>query len=208
MRRRGFTLIELLTVLAVMTILAGILFPVIVHAHDAARRANCLSNPRQLALAHQAYVQDNDEALPPWTIYSPGGPRPWTEFLRPYYGDARLLDQGFTSPAARAESGWVADYVMCTWGPGGTGTLQSPYWRWPGAPSGDPAAPGTMRLAEVRRPAETLQFIDGLTFGAGSTTFSYHSNGVRNGAFLDGHARVISDAEWNRVGRDERGYFY
>jgi prepilin-type processing-associated H-X9-DG protein len=65
-----------------------------------------------------------------------------------------------------------------------------------------------MRLAEVQRPAESLQWMDGLTTGAGSAIFSYHRNGMRNGAFLDGHARVISAADWNRVSQDERGYFY
>ena len=35
-----------------------------------------------------------------------------------------------------------------------------------------------------------------------------HRNGLLNVAFLDGHARVVADTEWNRVGRDARGYFY
>jgi prepilin-type N-terminal cleavage/methylation domain-containing protein/prepilin-type processing-associated H-X9-DG protein len=204
----GFTIIELLVVIAVLTLLAGILLPVLALARDAAGRARCLSNLRQLALAHQAYVQDYDEALPPWVIYQRSGPRLWTEFLRPYYGDARLLDQGFMPQEQRRKSGWVADYVMCTWGPGGNGTLQSPYWRWPGAPSGNPEAPRPMRLSEVRRPAETLQFIDGVITSTWSTIHSYHRNGVRNGAFLDGHAHRISDADWDGVRQDERGYFY
>ena len=29
-----------------------------------------------------------------------------------------------------------------------------------------------------------------------------------NGAFLDGHARLVTDAEWNRLGHDSQGYFY
>jgi prepilin-type N-terminal cleavage/methylation domain-containing protein/prepilin-type processing-associated H-X9-DG protein len=207
-RTRGFTLIEILVVIAVLTLLAAMLFPTLTLARDSACRSRCLSNLHQLALAHQAYVQDFDEALPFWEISTPSGPQPWTVFLRPYFRDARLLDQSFTSPDARRASGWLADYVMCTWGPGGWGTLSSPYWRWPGAPSGDPAVPGPMRLAEVRRQAETLQFIDGLTFAAGSSTFSYHPNGVRNGAFLDGHVHAISETDWNRVSQDERGYFY
>jgi prepilin-type N-terminal cleavage/methylation domain-containing protein/prepilin-type processing-associated H-X9-DG protein len=206
--RRGFTLIELLVVIAVLTILAGLLFPVLAQARDAARRTRCLSNLRQLALAHQAYVQDYDEALPFWQIASPAGTRLWTAFLRPYYVDRRLLDQGFASSAERLQSGWAADYVMCAWGSGGSGTDQSPYWRWPGPLSGDPTNPSPMVMAEVRRPAETLQFIDGQTMTAGSTTFNYHANGTRNGAFLDGHVRVIHAVDWNGVRQDDRGYFY
>jgi prepilin-type processing-associated H-X9-DG protein len=64
-----------------------------------------------------------------------------------------------------------------------------------------------MRLAEVRRPAETLQFIDGLITGTGSAIHSYHRNGMRNGAFLDGHAHLISAVDWDGVDQDEQGYF-
>jgi prepilin-type processing-associated H-X9-DG protein len=35
-----------------------------------------------------------------------------------------------------------------------------------------------------------------------------HGNGMLNGAFLDGHARAISESEWNRVSHDARGYYY
>jgi prepilin-type N-terminal cleavage/methylation domain-containing protein/prepilin-type processing-associated H-X9-DG protein len=206
--RRGFTLIELLVVVAVLTILAGLLLPVLALARDAACRSRCLSTLHQLALAHQAYVQDYDEVLPFWTVDSPSGARPWTEFLRPYYREPSLLDQGFTAPDTRRASGWLADYALCTWGPGGKGTRESPYWRWPGAPAGDPATPAPMRLAEVQRPAESMQWIDGLTTTAGCTLFSFHPNGARNGAFLDGHARPISATDWNRVCQDDSGAFF
>jgi prepilin-type N-terminal cleavage/methylation domain-containing protein len=150
---RGFTLIELLVVVAVLTILAGLLLPVLAMARDAARRSRCFANLHQLALAHQEYVQEYDEVLPSWTVDTPGGPRPWTAYLRPYYHEVILLDQGFTAPADRRASGWLADYALCTWGPGGKGTRESPYWRWPGAPSADPTSPTPMRLSEVQRPA-------------------------------------------------------
>ena len=208
MRRRGFTLIELLTVLAIMTILAGILFPVFLQARDAARRANCLSSLRQLALAHRIYVEDYDDTLPSWELGRFGRNVIWTEFLRPYYRDPQILDQGFTDPATRAATGWTADYSLCAWGPGGEGTLADPYWLWPGAlwTAGDVSKP--MTLAEVRRPAESLQFADGTTDTTETTIRRAHRNGQLNGAFLDGHARVVTDAEWNRIGQDERGYFY
>jgi prepilin-type N-terminal cleavage/methylation domain-containing protein/prepilin-type processing-associated H-X9-DG protein len=206
-RSPGFTLIELLVAIAVLMILAGLLLPTLSLVRDAARRSRCFSNLRQLALAHQAYVQDYDEVLPPWKFDTLDKPRLWTDLLRPYSVDARLLDQGFTTPEFRRLWSWAADYAMCAWGPGGTGTLRSPYWRWPGAPNRDYDSPLPMRLAEVQRPVETLQFIDGLTAENGTTAYRYHSNGLRNGVFLDGHAHVISAADWYRVGQDERGYF-
>ena len=60
----GFTLIELLVVMAIITVLAAILFPTFSHARESARRTNCLSNMRQLGMATQQYLQDYDETLP------------------------------------------------------------------------------------------------------------------------------------------------
>jgi prepilin-type N-terminal cleavage/methylation domain-containing protein/prepilin-type processing-associated H-X9-DG protein len=210
-KRSGFTLVEVLVVLAVIVILAAVLYPVFAQARDAARRASCLSNLRQLALAHQAYVQDYDDTLPTW--FQGGGPpgmRFWPEYLRPYYRDARLLDEGFSSAKERAATGWLADYAMVSWGPHGKGTPQSPYWRWPGAPARNPVTqrPEWMTLAEVRRPAETAQFVDGTTGGAGSAVEIHHGNGLRNVAFVDGHAQTVTPTEWDRVSRDEQGSFY
>jgi prepilin-type N-terminal cleavage/methylation domain-containing protein/prepilin-type processing-associated H-X9-DG protein len=206
--RHGFTLIELLVVIAVIIILAGILFPVFAQARDAARRAGCFSNLRQIALAHQMYVQDNDDTLPAWYIRSPHGVEMWPEFLSPYYRDARILDEGASSAADRAASAWMADYALCAWGSGGIGTQAQPYWRWPGAPFVGAGGVRPMLMAEVRRPAETLQFADGRTTRYDTTIQRLHQNGLRNGAFLDGHARVITETEWNGLEQDDHGYFY
>jgi len=63
-KSRGFTLIELLVVIAIIAILAAILFPVFARAREAARKATCLSNLKQVALACLMYAQDYDEVLP------------------------------------------------------------------------------------------------------------------------------------------------
>ena len=63
-RRRGFTLIELLVVIAIIAILAAILFPVFARAREQARKATCMSNLKQIALATLQYVQDYDEMFP------------------------------------------------------------------------------------------------------------------------------------------------
>jgi prepilin-type N-terminal cleavage/methylation domain-containing protein len=63
-RSRGFTLIELLVVIAIIAILAAILFPVFARAREAARKATCISNVKQITLAAIMYAQDYDEVLP------------------------------------------------------------------------------------------------------------------------------------------------
>ena len=60
----GFTLIELLVVVAIIAILAAILFPVFAQARESARRVSCLSNLKQLGHAFAQYTQDYDERLP------------------------------------------------------------------------------------------------------------------------------------------------
>ncbi len=71
-RKRAFTLIELLVVIAIIAILAAILFPVFAQAREKARQTSCLSNMKQLGLAHLMYTQDYDESFATYASYCPG----------------------------------------------------------------------------------------------------------------------------------------
>ena len=63
-RRFGFTLIELLVVIAIIGILAAMVFPVFARARESARKAVCLSNVKNIAMAFQMYFTDYDRFPP------------------------------------------------------------------------------------------------------------------------------------------------
>jgi prepilin-type N-terminal cleavage/methylation domain-containing protein/prepilin-type processing-associated H-X9-DG protein len=73
---RAFTLIEVLVVIAIITILAAILIPSLKSALESAKATKDLSNLRQIGMAMQTYLNDNDQILPisttwPGTAASP-----------------------------------------------------------------------------------------------------------------------------------------
>jgi prepilin-type N-terminal cleavage/methylation domain-containing protein len=90
-RTYGFTLIELLIVIAIIAILAAILFPVFAQAREKSRQIACLSNIKQIGLGLAMYSQDFDDTIVPW-LQPTGQPRDsvrsdrksWIDLTDPY----------------------------------------------------------------------------------------------------------------------------
>jgi len=68
---RAFTLIELLVVIAIIAVLVALLLPAVQSAREAARRAQCVNNLMQVALALQNY-ESSHEVLPPGVVNATG----------------------------------------------------------------------------------------------------------------------------------------
>jgi len=62
--KRGFTLIEMLVVISIIGILAGLLMPVVSQTRSYAHKTTCLNNLRQIGMALEMYLSDNDGRLP------------------------------------------------------------------------------------------------------------------------------------------------
>lgn len=127
MQRRAFTLIELLVGIAIVAILAALLFPVFASAREAARRTTCLSNLRQIGQAVQQYLVDSDGMLPPPRLVAPR--HGWPALIQPYIKNWDIFRCPNMQPATAAGRsvwtppinpanagqwpgyGWNADYL-------------------------------------------------------------------------------------------------
>jgi prepilin-type N-terminal cleavage/methylation domain-containing protein/prepilin-type processing-associated H-X9-DG protein len=182
--KRAFTLIELLVVIAIISILAAIIFPVFAAAREAARKASCMSNLRQLGKAVAMYAQDDGEVLP--NSGSDGRRGDLTTSLDPYIKSR--WGRGIWRCPSHAEDleffGWTSSYGY--------------NWQYLFAPGPDYPHSGFngfknsgLALASLARPADTLMFMDQTAQPGNAQLWTYieRPGDTTNSAVLKGIGR-------------------
>ena len=193
-KQKGFTLIELLVVIAIIAVLMAILMPALNRAREQGKRAACLNNMKQLALAWIMYADDNDDKIvngcysvykePLWVgeDWNTDNPEEQIEAIKdgalyPYCKNVKI----YKCPTG--ERGEMRTYSIF------------------GAMNGVDDGGGTVlkNRMQIRRPGSRAVFIDEGRISPGSYTVSYiqeewwdippirHGDGT-NLSFADGHS--------------------
>lgn len=95
-RRHAFTLVELVVVGAIVAILAAMLFPVLKRARNQAAQVMCISNFKQVGVALQMYMSDNDDQFVPSSYRPRTSPnaetdKRWPQLIQSYMRNGQIL---------------------------------------------------------------------------------------------------------------------
>lgn len=220
-RDRGFTLIELLVVIAIIAILAAILFPVFANSKEAARKARCVSNLKQIGSALLGYAGDYDNHFVSRfsQLGAEGGN--WTTLLHKYLPGSKQGSAGYNEQ--------TSGVFICQSAPGPGEPISNKYYGINMFHLTGYFYNGTngVSLSEIKRPGRILAvtdtyakeypFWEGLAYcpkeswtGLKNTCVSARHNGAANILFCDFHVKWMKTYDLNRAcvpGNDIWGHY-
>ena len=209
---RAFTLIELLVVIAIIAILAAILFPVFAQAREAARKASCVSNLKQIGSSVMMYTQDYDENTTPAFLYYTNGNADlvwWPDLVRPYVKN----EQVYLCPSVPSTR--LTSHLCTNW--------RRPVGMAPASVCSDYTIPDWLSrgvsLSRVEEPASTVCAVDSISteywdvtlhtdqkpIASGQHWTDERHLGKKNVLYYDGHVKtqgILKPGEWTLVGGD------
>lgn len=198
--RRAFTLLELLVVLAIIAVLAAILWPVFIR-HEAPHRAWCLSNMKQIATAVMLYSQDYNDCLPPFATGSMTRPTTAPALLHPYLKNGQVWQ-------CREANRRTKDRPAFTGGPGVPPVDYGYNWL-----ALSPHGEGVL-LSDVTDPVYTALFVETgsylavptpLAGGSGASAPTDRHGEMTPVAWLDGHVRWMKPEVLDEAPLEEKG---
>lgn len=222
MRNKGFTLIELLVVISVVAVLMAILLPVLGRARQQGKAIMCLSNLRQLAIASQVYINNNDGCYPIAYMYK------FTDSMFIYYAWDFTSIKNWDTLEQKVIPGllWQGETIekiqQCPSFKGSDNWLADPYTGYNyntsyiGHGQGESIVLPTMAIM-VKRPSQCALFGDGqyaggankfmrapwpsegdaAFFGRVAGTQGYRHCGKTNVAYCDGSTRPVDECYKN-----------
>ena len=187
----AFTLVEILVVVAIIGILAAILFPVFSKAREQARSTQCKSNLKQIGLALQMYEADAGRLPVAWNgdelnVPSNAATLPygqgigWTKRILPYLKDAQLYQCPSSSQASFTEFSAYTSYAINLF-------------------------VTNMNSGKIAAPDRTLLCFDAYEVGPSSYAFDLQFLHIgsqfdgsrhmerKNCLFVDGHVKVVGE---------------
>ncbi len=207
-QKLAFTLLELLVVVAIIAILAALLFPVLNNAKTSAQRAACLNNLKQINLGLHLYADDHNDMLP--VARTNFIPAIWTDYeyaIQSYVArNAAFLprDQLYTCPADTfyyddllppADAHYLVhagiheqskfNYSSYAYNAGNIARVKPPLLHWPSVAG--------LKLGAIKEPSKSVLN----TEFAALYPFSWHhrnghayaNNALGVVSFVDGHVR-------------------
>ncbi|RYG71727.1 DUF1559 domain-containing protein [bacterium] len=165
-RRGGFgSPLEFLIIFGLIALLAIPFFPFAGRARENARRSQCQSNLKLIAMSVRQYAQEHDSYLP--LAVSKTGNRGWAYAISPYRGQDYVL-QCFVKASGSFNDVPVRKYDTAYW--------YNSALSWNGKPGGKARWDSLVKTSELRRPALTVMLGDA-DLPEGEGTSSIRSNG-------------------------------